>query len=124
MLLFVLPALLGTLLGLNVRKGWTKRFLNKAKINTIHSVNTAWDWRFGDCKECWVLAVLKDGTKWAGYLGIQSFMSSDPAERDIFIERVYEIDNETDVWTPRTSSVWIAHAEIQSLEFWPTQQGA
>lgn len=106
-------------MGLNIRKGWTKKLLMKARINTIHPVNAAWDWRFGDCPSCYVLAVLKDGTKWAGYLGSQSFMSSDPSKRDIFIEKVYEIDRETDVWTARRSSVWIAHGEIQALEFWP-----
>lgn len=118
-LLFVFPAIIGALLGLNIRKSWTKRLIAKLRINTAHPVNAAWDWRFVDSKSCWVLVVLKDGTEWAGYLGTQSFMSSDPAERDIFIEKVYEIDSKTDVWTARTSSVWIAHSEIQSIEFWP-----
>ena len=118
-ILFIFPALLGASLGLNVRKGWTKWLLTKAKINTVHPVNVAWDWRFGECKECWVLVVLKNETKWAGFLGERSFMSSDPSERDIFIEKVYEIDGKTDVWTARDSSVWIAHGEIQTIEFWP-----
>lgn len=123
-LLFILPALLGALLGANVRKGWTKGLLTRVGINTVHPVNAAWDWYFGGCKECWVLVVLKDGTKWAGYLGQRSFMSSDPSERDILIENVYELDSKTDAWTPRPSSVWIAHGEIQSLEFWPMTAGA
>lgn len=117
-LLFLGPAVLGCLLGLNVRKGWTQKLLNKAQLNTVHPVHSAWDWRFAECQECWVLAVLKDGTKWAGYLGQKSFMSSDPAERDLYIQQVHEI-GPGNIWTPRTSSVWIAHGEIQSLEFWP-----
>lgn len=117
-LLFIGPATFGFLLGLNVRKGWTKKLLGKLHLNTIHPVNSAWDWRFGECEECWVLAVLKDGTKWAGYLGRKSFMSSDPVERDLFIQLVYEVGNDNK-WTARTSSVWIAHGEVQSLEFWP-----
>lgn len=118
LLLFVGPATLGFLLGLNVRKGWTKKLLSKVHLNTIHPVNSAWDWRFGECEECWVLVVLKNGTRWAGYLGQKSFMSSDPVERDIYIQQVYEIGEENK-WTPRTSGVWIAHGEIQTLEFWP-----
>lgn len=118
-LIFLGPAVIGLLLGLNIRKGWTKWLLTKLRINTVHPIHCAWDWRFGNCEECWVLAVLKDGTQWAGYMGVDSFMSSDSAERDIYIEKVYEILEEGKPWVPRTSSVWIAHGEIQSLEFWP-----
>jgi hypothetical protein len=66
------------------------------------------------------MAVLKDGTKWIGYLGPNSFTSTDAEERDIYIEHVYNLGDD-DVWTPRGSSVLIAHGEIQSLEFWPKQ---
>lgn len=118
-LIFAFPALIGILLGLNIRKGWTKKLVNRFGLNTIHPVDCAWDWRFGHCPECWVVVTLKDDTKWYGYMGANSFMSSDPAERDIYIEHVYECGSEGEVWTPRNSSVWIAHGEIQSLEFLP-----
>jgi len=119
LLIFIGPAAIGLILGLNVRNGWSKRLLNKFQLTTIHPVDSAWDWKFGDLKESWVLAVLKDGTKWAGMLSAEgSFMSSDSAERDIIIAEVYEIA-EDNTWTPKGSSVWIAHGELQSLEFWP-----
>lgn len=117
--IFVFPAMIGILLGLNIRKGWAKRLIAKFGIATIHPVNSAWDWRFGQCEECWVIAVLKDGTKWYGYLSEKSFMSSDSNERDIFIDQVYQSEGEGTPWTARQSGVWIAHAEIQSLEFLP-----
>jgi len=115
------PALMGFLLGLNIRKGWTQNLLAKYGIGTIHPVDTAWDWRFAGKPGGWVMAVLKDGTKWFGYLGTNSFLSSRPAERDIFIQQVYEVD-ENNTWTPRVSGVWIAHGELQSLEIWPDNQ--
>lgn len=115
------PALAGTLLGLSVQQGWTRKILVKAKLKTVHSIASAWDWRFSNCQDCFVLAVMKDGTKWAGYIGEQSFMSSIPTERDIFIEKVYEIDS-GDIWNPRESGVWLAHGEIQSIEFWPNSK--
>ncbi len=62
---------------------------------------------------------LKDETKWYGYMGVNSFMSSDPTERDIFIEHVFEFAQDGQPWTPRNTSVWIGHGEIQSLEFLP-----
>ncbi|OYU34367.1 DUF6338 family protein [Novosphingobium sp. PASSN1] len=112
------PALVGAALGLNVRKGWLQWLLAKFGISTVHPVNSAWDWRFAGTKSSWVLAILKDGSRWAGYLGGGSFLSSDPAERDLFIQRVYELD-ESNNWLARESGVWIAHGEIQSLELWP-----
>ena len=117
------PAVAGLLLGLNVRLGWLKDILAYYKINTVHAIEAAWDWRFSDCDDCFVTVALKDETKWRGYLGARSFMSSIPTERDIFIEKVYTLaDDET--WVPRDSGVWIAHGEIQTIEFWPNKESS
>jgi hypothetical protein len=115
---FVIPSGLGVLLGLNARYGWTSKLLLKWKIVTTHPIGCAWDWRFSGISECWVLVVLKNEAKWAGYLGGDSFISSDPAERDIYLQQVYEVQDDGK-WKPRTSGVWISHGEIQSIEFWP-----
>lgn len=117
-LIIIGPALLGFVLGLNIKMGWTRTALSKVGINTIHPVDSAWDWKFAGCGECFVLVVLKDDTKWAGFISKNSFMSSQPSERDIFIEQVYD-HSDTSPWTPRVSGVWIAHGEIRSIEFWP-----
>lgn len=119
----VLPAVLGLVIGLNARLGWTRKAFGKLRINLNHPVNTAWDWRFGGKEECWVLAVLKDGTKWAGHLGPESFISTDPGERDIYIQAVYSIDRRNK-WTPKGSGVWLAQGDVQSLEFWPLNKEA
>lgn len=118
-LIFLGPAILGLLLGLNIRKGWTKRLVNFFGINTIHPVGCAWDWKFAHCEECWGIVTLKDGTKWYGYIGTGSFMSSEPSERDFYMTHVYEMAEDGKPWSPKNSSVWIAHGEIQSLEFLP-----
>lgn len=115
LVIFIMPSIIGGMLGLNIRKGWTKKLLLNLKINTVHPVDTAWDWHFGNCQ------LLKDGTKWSGYIGEKSFMSSNPSERDIYIEKVYNVSSKTDEWTPRESGVWISHQEIQTIEFWPEQ---
>ena len=116
----VLPAGLGVFIGLDGREGWSRRLARYFRIHVSHPVNAAWDWRFSGIEECWIMAVLKDGTRWAGYLGTNSFTSTDADERDIYIERVYNL-GDNDVWTPKGSSVLIAHTEIQSLEFWPKE---
>ena len=67
----------------------------------------------------WVLVTLKDGTRFAGFCGSESFMSSDPTERDIYIQRIYDIDDENK-WSPRgDNGVLIAAGEVQTIEFWP-----
>jgi hypothetical protein len=118
LLLFLGPAIVGVALGFNARRGWTRSLLSRIGVTVSHPVDTAWDWRFGECEACWVLVVLKDGTQWAGYLGDHSFLSTDRDERDLYLESVYSIDRRNR-WTPKGSSVWIAHGEVQSLEFWP-----
>lgn len=116
--IFVVPAILGTSSGLGAKKGWSAIFLKKFGFDVVHPVDSAWDWYFSNCKNCWVIVKLKDGTRWAGVLGEKSFISSDRSERDIYLERVYTIGKK-DVWIENTSSVLIAHAEIQSIEMWP-----
>lgn len=117
LLLFIAPAAIGILLGLNIRKGWIKKLVNAFGVSTIHPIASAWDWRFSHCEECWVIVVLKDSTKWYGFIGGQSFMSSDTAERDLYVEQVYEFQRVGKPWRPRHTSVWISHGEIQSIEF-------
>ncbi|MGE3147784.1 MAG: DUF6338 family protein [Pseudorhodoplanes sp.] len=117
-LVFAGPSLFGLLLGLNAQKELTRRLLKRIGLNPVHVMPTAWDWKFGSMKEAWVLAVLKDGTKFAGFCGAGSFMSSDPKERDLYIQRVYELD-ENNIWHPRENGVLIAAGEIRTIEFWP-----
>lgn len=117
--IFLGPAVIGIFSGFNLRKGWIKSLVNKCGISTIHPIHCAWDWHFGQCRECWVIVVLKDGTELYGFLGKNSFMSSEPAERDLYIERGYTTEKEGNQWQDRGSSIWIAHNEIQYLEFLP-----
>ena len=113
------PAILGLVLGANVQKDLLRRVLQWCRLNPVHVVPTAWDWKFGGMPPQWVLVTLKDGTRFAGFCGSDSFMSSDPTERDIYIERIYDVDDENN-WNPRgENSVLISPGEIQTIEFWP-----
>lgn len=117
-LIFIGPAMFGIGLGLCAQKELDRKLLHKIGLNPVHIIPTAWDWKFGGMGEQWVLVVLKDGAQFAGYCGAKSFMSSDPEERDIYIEQVYEVD-EDDNWHPRKNGVLIAGGEIRTVEFWP-----
>ena len=122
LLIFVLPALIGALLGLNARDQWVRQLLRRWRINPVHPVATAWDWKFGKCSECYVIVTMKNEIKWYGFLGDKSFVSSSPDERDVFfLERPYDIgDNKK--WTSRGSGVWLSGEEIRSIEQWPKRR--
>ena len=118
-LIFIGPAMLGLLLGINIQKNLFRRVLHWFRLNPIHVMPTAWDWKFGNMTSQWVLVTLKDGTRFAGFCGPESFMSSDPTERDIYIQWIYNIDDQNN-WTPRgENGVLIAAGEIRTIEFWP-----
>ncbi len=115
---FIGPAIMGLISGVNVRRQWFRRLLAKFELSTIHPVASAWDWKFAGLRESWVLVILKDGTKWGGVLGGDSFISSTDVERDLYIEKVYFVRDDGH-WEERTSGVLIAHDQVQTIEFWP-----
>ena len=118
-LIFVGPAVLGFILGINVQTDWVRRALRRCGLNPVHVIPAAWDWKFGRMANEWVLVTLKDGTRFAGFCGEDSFISSDPHERDIYIQWVYDIDPENN-WSSRgDSGVLIASGEVRTIEFWP-----
>lgn len=116
-LVFLAPVFIGLLSAANIRSQWIQNALRRYGVSVLHPIGTAWDWKFSNTKENWVTVTLKDGNVWRGVIGANSFMSSSPQERDIFIEKVYTLgDNEE--WIERESSVLITHSEVQTIEFW------
>lgn len=123
-LVFVGPAVLGLLLGLNARHEIGRRLLRQFGLSTVHVMPTAWDWKFAKAVPQWMLVTLKDGTCFAGFYSGCSFASSDPTERDLYIEQVHDVDDDHR-WTAKSGcSVLIAAGEIRTIEFWPDQRGA
>jgi hypothetical protein len=124
-LIFIGPTIFGAALGLSSQTEIFRRFLQKIGINPIHAMPTAWDWKFGDMKHNLVILTLKDGTKFAGYCGKRSFMSSDPTERDIYVEKIYAWGDNNSWKDTGEHSLWVASGEIRSIEFFPpSEQGA
>ena len=110
------PAAFGSLLGINASKGWSRWILARIGVHLVHEVPTAWDKTFAGLTACWVLVTLKDGSKVAGWCGTGSFASSDPKERDLYIERMYGLD-EHDAWQEIPArGVLIPGGEIRCIE--------
>ena len=118
-LVFVGPALLGLLLGINIQNNLLHRFLQFCRLNPVHAIPTAWDWKFGNMTPQWVLVTLKDDTRFVGFCGQESFISSDPMERDVYTEQIYDIDDNNEWSSPGRKGILIAPGEVKTIEFWP-----
>ncbi|MDE0069106.1 MAG: DUF6338 family protein [Caldilineaceae bacterium] len=114
------PAAIGVLLGINIQKNLIRGFLSRFGVFTTHALPTAWDWKFGSSvKEQWVLITLRSGVTFGGLYGSDSFASSSPGERDLYIQWIYDIDEEGKWSSPGKKGVLVAANEISTIEFWP-----
>ncbi|MEP1208450.1 MAG: DUF6338 family protein [Rhizobiaceae bacterium] len=121
-LVFVGPSVFGIFLGLMTQTELVRRLLSNLRIYPVHAVPTAWDWKFGAMNEHLVILTLKDDTKFAGYCGRQSFMSSDPHERDLYVEKVYRW-GENESWLDQGEhGLWVASDELKTIEFFPVSE--
>jgi len=119
--LLVGPAILGFISGVCTQKEYGSKIYAFFGLNTVHPTARSWDWIFHRVRPCFVLVTLKDGSQCAGYWGVnavgtQSFASSDPKERDLYISQVFEIPDEGP-WRRTQKSIFIAAGEIRTVEF-------
>lgn len=120
-LILIGPALFGMLLGIGVQHGWLRWLAHRLGLRPIHSVPVAWDWRFGACRgSCFVLVTLANGDTVAGIFGPGSFASSDPAERDIYLEELWDVPDDGGAWTRRDNrqGILLPAKEIRHVQFW------
>jgi len=114
-IVFVAPVAIGILIGVWHQKGWGNRILELVGLHVINPIPTAWDWKFGQRNEHWLIIKMKDGTTFYGYFGRRSFASSD-GERDIYVEQVFDFNDQGN-WKPLAQGVWVQACEIATIEF-------
>lgn len=121
----IYPALLGTCLGVIAQKrliesifSWLTQLI-RLNVSLVDPTPTAWDWRFSRLAECFVIIKLKDGSTIYGRAGLRSFVSSDPNERDIYIEPIYTLAENGDWQQSGARGIWIGAGEISTIEFIP-----
>jgi hypothetical protein len=114
----------GVLIGLNASLGLTRWCLRRLKIHLPHVMESAWDWRFSRFPETLVTITLKDGSRVYGWCGAGSFIGSNPKDRDLFIEQVYDLDEEG-TWRLNTpgKGIYITGGEVLTIEFIPPSAG-
>lgn len=111
----VAPALLGFLSArYDQRIRW---LLFKIGANPLHHQPTAWDYKFSKRETNIVKVTMNDGGEIYGIFSSDSFVSSDPFNRDIYIE--YLINGNIDLHDPNRNSILIAQSQIKTIEFTP-----
>lgn len=114
----VLPGLLGLFLGFSLKRGWNEKLLGSLAMPIIHPTRRAFDFAFGDiATERFVIVTYSDGTTVFGFFGANSLASSDPANGDIYLERLYDVRD--GVWNPTmpAKSALLMLRDLRSIEF-------
>jgi hypothetical protein len=89
---FILPAIVGFITGILPQAPWFQK-LFRGKL--LHPTPTAWDFIFGDrTKSYLILFHLKSGAKIGGLYSTQSYVSSFPTSQEIYVEEVWQIDEQ------------------------------
>ena len=114
----ICAALLAVIIGIIKQKRLIEQLFAMVNINKIHSVPTAWDYYFSKQEASWIIVTLKNGRTIYGKFSDQSFASSDPEERDLYIQKTYVI-NENMIWQEddKSKGILISKDAIETIEF-------
>ena len=123
MLLLVLititgATIMGLIIGIIKQKNLVYNFAKKTKLIKIVSPFTAWDYYFSKPKASWTIITLKSGRTIYGKYDLDSYASSDFEQKDIYIEKVYILNNEK-TWIPveRSAGILVFKDDIETIEF-------
>lgn len=91
-----------------------------------HPMPTAWDHFFSRREPCWILFRLRNGRSVAGYYGANSFASSYPHRRDIYVEEAWVIDDDGQFqWkVPDTAGALVSIEDCELIEFFRTSSAS
>ena len=105
---------IGFIIAVVKQKEIIRKIADRLKINTFPSTPTAWDYFFSKQEPCFVIVTLLDGKILQGWYGGDSFASSSPEERDIYLEL-----NFNENWEPDKEGlgVYIQKDQIKYIEF-------
>ncbi len=89
------------------------------KSKTIHPMPKSWDYVFSQQKPFWVIAHLKDGRRIGGLYGAKSFASSYPANEQIYLEEIWNLDGNDKFLerVDRSEGVILSKEDFEVIEF-------
>lgn len=87
--------------------------------HVVHPIQKPWDYVFGKRESFWVIVHLKDGNKIGGKFDTKSFASSNPAEEQLYLEELWELDKKGVFIKPieRSKGAIIFGKQILAVEF-------
>lgn len=112
------PAILGVLSGYALRSDLNLTVLRYLAMPVVHPTRRAYDYAFGDITtDRFVIVTYGDGTMIYGYFGPNSLASSASDRGDIFLERLYDV--EEGVWKPTEppKSALLMLKDVRTVEF-------
>lgn len=126
--LFAVPVLIGVLVVAilwawgKLREAWP--LLDKLGLFTVDPAPTAWDWLFSKRLRHYVRLTLNDGSMVGGYMDSKSYASSYPSQEDLYIQEVWDLDENGWLKAPRPHlpGLWISGEKVRLIEFFNTPQ--
>ncbi len=118
MIVVVFPVAIGVFAGHAFEKGWLYRSARHAKLNPVHGIPSAWDWKFMDPNDQRITVHLKDGTHILALWDKECFASTDPNERDLYLSNRYtRAENGAPVRDDRVKGLLLKADSIDRIEF-------
>lgn len=111
--------ILGVIVGILRQQTIFRKLFKLFGLKIKHPSPSAWDYKFQKMKKGeWVIVTLTGGEEIAGLFSIKSIASSEPGERDIYIEKVYKIGDDSKwIEVNRSAGMLIAKEQIKNIEF-------
>lgn len=111
------------IIGILKQKDRARKVLDALKIRNMHPVPTAWDYIFSKQEPSWVIVTLIDNRLIMGLYSKNSFASSDSEERDIYIEKIFDVD-ENNQWIEniRNKGILISKDQVKTIEYQPSKE--
>lgn len=116
---FVVPCAAGILIVLFDQTEYLYRLADRLGLRLAHHIPAAWDYAFSRMdRGTFVWVRLNSGTEYAGKMGRSSFASSSTAERDLYLEEVWEMHGAGRPWTlmKPVRGVLLCGKDIQRVE--------
>lgn len=115
----VLPAVIGGIFGFSLSKGWNLAILRRLSMPIQNPIRRAHDFAFvHNATERFVILTYSDGTRVHGFYGAHSLAANDPARSDIYLERLYDVDESGQWYEQRPSrSALLSLVNMRSIEF-------
>jgi hypothetical protein len=118
-LIIIVPAIIGLALGALAQNDVFRKLLQLFRINPVHVTPAAWDYAFARLRgDHFVMVTLSDGSTVSGLYGSHSFASSDPTERDLFLQEIYDTDGGSWSKRPERQAILIPSKEIKHVQIW------